>query len=223
MLAQAAGLAFLAALSPTAILVSAVFLSSATPHRSALLYLAGALVMTAIVSVVVFVALQSGHLYKPHEHTPRYGLRLGLGVLMLLAGGYFLRRGPKPPKPDKQGKGLLNRLLARPRPWAAFLIGLFVYGPSLTFIAAVQVVATSKESVPDSVLGVAIVIVITVLLVWLPLTFFLVAPVQTTRLLHGLNGWLRSHGHLLLVGGLLIAGVVLTINGILGVAGVIGG
>lgn len=222
MLAQAAGLAVLAALSPTAILVSAVFLSSARPHRSTLLYLCGALLMTAIVSTVVFIALQSGHLYKPHEHAPRYGLRLGLGVLMLLAGGYLLRRGPKPPKPDKKSKGPLNRLLAKPRPWAAFLVGLLVFGPSLTFIAAVQVVATSKESVPDSVLGIALVIVITVALIWLPLTFFLLAPEQTTRLLHGLNGWLRSHGHLLLVGGLLIAGAVLTINGILGVAGVIG-
>ncbi len=42
MLTEAAGFAVLAALSPTALLVSAVFLGSASPRRTVLLYLAGA-------------------------------------------------------------------------------------------------------------------------------------------------------------------------------------
>ena len=57
MLTEAVGLAVLAALSPTAVLVSAVFLSSANPHRTVLIYLAGAIVMTVIFAAVIFVAM----------------------------------------------------------------------------------------------------------------------------------------------------------------------
>lgn len=80
MLIQAVGLALLAALSPTAAAVSAVFLSKANPQRIVLIYLTGAIVMTAIMAAVVFALLQSGHLYRAAERQPRYDLRLGLGL-----------------------------------------------------------------------------------------------------------------------------------------------
>jgi hypothetical protein len=41
MLAEAAGFAFLAALSPTALLIAAIYLGSARPRRTVLCYLAG--------------------------------------------------------------------------------------------------------------------------------------------------------------------------------------
>jgi Sap, sulfolipid-1-addressing protein len=222
MLAEAAGLAVLAALSPTAVLVSAVFLGSANPRRMVLIYLAGAIVMTAIFAAVVFVALQAGHLQRPREYGPRYGLRLGLGAAMMLAGGYLRRRKPKPPDPAKRDKRIISRLLARPRPWTAFIVGLLVYAPSVTFIAAVQVVATSKASVAASVLEIALVIAITVMFAWLPVVVYLLAPGQTIRVLHSSDSWLRLHGYVLAVAGLGIGGVLLTLDGILGLTGVVG-
>ena len=222
MLTEATGLAVLAALSPTAVLVSAVFLSSANPHRTVLIYLAGAIVMTAIFAAIVFVALRAGHLQRPHERQPRYGLRLGLGILMMLAGGYLRRRKPKPPDPAKRDKRIISRLLARPRPWAAFIVGLLVYTPSLTFIAAVQVVATSRASIADSVLGIAVVIAITVMFAWLPLVLYLLAPDRTAGVLRSCDGWLRSHGYVIAVAGLGIGGVLVTLDGILGLTGVVG-
>jgi Sap, sulfolipid-1-addressing protein len=221
MLIQAAGLAVVAALSPTAVLVAAVLLGTARPHRTVLTYLAGAIVMTAIFAIIVFFALRSGHLQRPQERDPRYGLRLGLGVAMLLVGSYLQRRGPKPPDPGKRSKGIISRLLTRPGGKVAFLIGLIVYTPSVAFIAAVQVLATSKSSVADNVLGIALVIAITVMFVWLPLLLYLLAPEQTGRLLRAFDGWLRAHGYVLSVAGLAIAGVLLTLDGILGVTGVV--
>jgi len=221
MLSEAAGLAVLAALSPTAVLVSAVFLGSANPHRTVLIYLAGAIVMTAIFATVVFVALQAGHLQRPREYQPRYGLRLGLGVLMMLAGAYLRRRRPKPPDPAKRDRRIISRLLATPRPWAAFIVGLLVYSPSLTFIAAVQVVATSKASVAGDVVGTAVVIAITVVFAWLPFAMYLLAPDRTAWVLRSCDSWLRSHGYVLAVAGLGIGGVLLTLDGILGLTGVV--
>jgi hypothetical protein len=221
MLTEAAGLAVLAALSPTAVLVTAVLLGTANPHRTVLIYLAGAIVMTAIFAAVVFVALRAGHLQRPQQRDPRYGIRLGLGVAMLLAAVYLRRRGPRPPEPGKRGKGIVSRLLTRPGGKVAFVIGLLVYSPSLTFIAAVQVVATFRTSVIDSVLAIALVIGITVMFVWLPLVLYLIVPEKTGRVLRGFDGWLRSRGYVLTVAGLAIGGVLLTLDGILGVTGVV--
>jgi hypothetical protein len=221
MLIQAAGFALLAALSPTAVLVSAVLLGSANPQRTVLIYLAGAIVMTAIVAAIVFVFLQSGHLYQPKEHQPRYGLRLGLGLAMLLVGAYLRRRGPKRADPAKKNKGIISRLISRPGAKTAFAVGLLVYTPSLTFVAAVQVVATAKASVPADIAALALVVVITVAFAWLPLILYLLAPDQTARLLRGIDGWLRSHGYVLTVAALLIGGVVLAVNGVLGLTGLV--
>jgi Sap, sulfolipid-1-addressing protein len=222
MLIQAVGLALLAAISPTAAAVSAVFLSKANPQRIVLIYLTGAILMTVIMAAVFFAVLQSGHLYRPSERQPRYGLRLGLGLAMLLAGAYLKWRGPKRPDPTaRKDKGIITRLTARPAPRTAFIVGLLVYTPSLTFIAAVQAVATARQSFTASIVALVVVIVITLAFAWLPLILYLLAPHQTARILLGLDGWLRSHGYVLTVAALLIGGIVLATNGALGLAGVV--
>lgn len=218
MLTEAAGLAVLAAITPTALLVAAVFLGAANPRRTVVIYLAGAVVMTGVMAAIVFVVLRAGHVYKPSQRHARYGVRLGLGVLLLAAGAWLWRRGPKQKDPAKQGQGIISRMIAHPSPRAAFITGILVYSPSLTFVAAVQVVATSRESIPESVLALVLIVAITLLFVWIPLVLFLLMPERTGRSLHSFNGWLRSHGHVLVVGAMVVAGVALTANGIYGLA-----
>ena len=53
MIAQAAGLAVLAAISPTALLLAAVYLGSARPRATVLCYLAGALLMSIAIGIVI--------------------------------------------------------------------------------------------------------------------------------------------------------------------------
>jgi len=221
MLAEAAGFAILAALTPTALLVAAVFLGTADPHRTVLFYLAGAIVMTGVMAAIAFVVLRAGQLYLPRNHQARYEVRLGLGVGCLLAAAYLLRRGARKRDPAKQGQGLISRMAARPGHKAAFIVGLLVYTPSVTFIAAVQVVATSNASLAASVGALAIVVVITVMFVWLPLVLYLVVPERTGRWLGQFDGWLRTHGHAILIGALAVAGLLLAVNGILGLAGLV--
>ncbi len=218
MLAQAAGLALLAALTPTALLVGAVYLGSATPRKSSLFYLAGAVVMSVVMGVIVIVALHSGHLNQPHERTPRYGLRLGLGIVALAGSVVMARRRPKPTADAKKKPGLMTRLMARPSPLTAFVTGLIIFAPSVTFIAAVQVIATSKAS--DAVIAgsLALIVAIDVLGVWVPYVLYLIAPDLTTRKLKAFDHWLAAHKQVLIVGGLAVAGVILTLNGALGLA-----
>lgn len=218
MLAQAAGFALLAAISPTALVVAAVFLASESPRRTAVFFLLGALLMTVVMGLAIFVALRAGGLSHPREREPRYGLRLGLGVLALLVAVVLARRKPRLGKPDKK-PNLVDRLTARPGPRAAFTVGLVVFSPSITYVAAVQVIATAQAGPVLDVVGLALVVGIAIMFAWLPLVFFLAAPDATTRGLKAADGWVRAHGYGLLVAAVVIGGVALTVDGALGLAG----
>ena len=170
-------------------------------------------------AVTVLLVLRGLNLNQPREHSPRYGLRLGLGVIALATAVVLLRRGvPQPGGPEQQKHGLIGRLTARPRPGVAFAAGLILFLPSATFVAAVQVIATSDASKVATAVALIIVVAISALIVWAPLIGYLAWPDGTVRLLRQANGWLRVHGRTITVYGLLIGGIALIINGALGVA-----
>ncbi len=218
MLIQAAGLALLAALSPTALLVAAVYLGSARPRVVTVFYLAGALLMSLVMAVVLLEILRGVNLQRPAEHTPRYGLRLVLGLLLLAATVVVARRKPRPPDPAKPNQGFVSRMVAEPAPLSAFFVGILVFAPGVSFLAAVQVIATSRASFDLTVIALIIVVVINVLLVWLPIVLHLIFPGATSRYLTAFNGWLRAHGKLILICVLVAVGGIMVFNGIYGLA-----
>jgi Sap-like sulfolipid-1-addressing protein len=218
MLIQATGLALLAALSPTALLVAAVYLGSARPRLITVFYLAGAVLMSLVMGVVLLAVLRSANLQRPAEHTPRYGLRLALGVLLLAAAVVVARRKPRPPDPAKPNQGIVSKMVADPAPLSAFLVGLLIFAPGVSFLAAVQVIATARASFDLTVIALTIVVIINVLLVWLPILLHLAIPGATTRYLTGFNGWLRAHGKLILICVLVAVGGIMVGNGIYGLA-----
>jgi hypothetical protein len=213
---QAAGLALLSALSPTALLVAAVYLGSARPTLTSLFYLAGAVIMSFVMGVVVLVALRSADLNHPDQHAPRYGLRLGLGLVLLSAAAMVAARKPRQPDPANPRQGIVSRMVADPGPLSAFAVGLLVFAPGVTFIAALQVIATASADFELTILAVLVVVVINVLLVWLPITLHLVAPKMTERRLAAFNGWLRAHGSVVLVGVFVAIGGIMVFDGIYG-------
>jgi hypothetical protein len=217
-LAQALGFAFLAGLSPTALVVATVLLGSANPRRTVAFFLCGAVLMTVAVGVVIFLALRAGDLQHPSESQPRYGLRAGLGALALGASVFLAGRKPRPKDPNKK-PNIVSRLVASPAPHSAFAAGLLVFTPSITFIAAVQVIATAEESVTVVALAAVLVVTTVVVLAWLPLLLYMAAPDATTRTLKAIDGWLRVHGRAVLTAGLAIAGVALVVDGVVGLVG----
>jgi hypothetical protein len=215
-LAQAAGLALLSALSPTALLIAAVYLGSARPGLTSSFYLAGAVLMSAVMAVVVLFALRSAGLNHPDQHDARYGLRLGLGILLFAAGAVVATRKPRSRDPAKAQHGLVSRMVADPAPLSAFVVGLLVFAPGITFIAALQVIATARADPEATTLALLLVVVINVLLVWLPITLHLVAPRSTDRRLKAFNGWLRANGRTVLAVVLVVAGGIMVFDGIHG-------
>lgn len=216
MLAQAAGLALLSALSPTALLIAAVYLGSARPGLTSLFYLAGAVLMSIVMGVVVLFALRSAGLNHPDQHEARYGLRLGLGILLFAAGTFVATRKPRPRDPAKARHGFVSRMVADPAPLSAFVVGLLVFAPGVTFIAALQVIATARASPELTTLAVVLVVVINVLLVWLPIMLHLVAPHWTDKRLKAFNNWLRANGRTVLAGVLVVVGGIMVFDGVYG-------
>jgi Sap, sulfolipid-1-addressing protein len=239
-LAQAAGLGLLAAVSPTALLVTAIFLASDNPRVAAFWYAAGALIMTLSMALAVLFILRAVHLNETSHRGARYELRFALGVIALLFCAVLVvrrRRATVLPGevmpgdlavPDNtvaenedEGKkpGLITRMTANPRPLTAFIVGLVLFAPGATFIAAVQVVATSNASNPVIAVGLLIVVALTALTVWLPLLAYLAAPEATTRSLRHANGWIKANGRAVAEAALAVAGIALVINGALGAWG----
>ena len=215
MIGQAAGFALLAALNPSALLVAAVYLMSASPRKMLVIYLAGAVTMTVVLGIVLLVVIHAGGLNQPRQRQPRYGLRLGLGVIALAASLVISRRKPKPTKPGKK-PGLITRMTTHPAAIAAFAVGMVLFAPSVSFIAAVQVIATAEASEATVALALAVVVLIDVMFIWLPLGLHLAVPDATTRTVQAVNAWLQAHSHVLAVVLLAAAGVVLIGNGIYG-------
>lgn len=240
MYGQAAGLAALAALYPPALLIAVVYLSSESPRKLTALYLTGAALVTVIAAVVILVVLRAGGLSLPSDRPPRYGLRVGLGVLAIAAAGYLVwryrrHRSPanaakpgepgepaepgepgKPAKPAKSGR--ISRLTAHPRPLTALAVGALLFAPGVGFIAAVQVIATAKAGPGPTVGALVIVVVIDLAFAWLPLLFHLIAPEATTRALKAANAWVSVRGRELMIGALAALGAILIVDGALGLA-----
>jgi hypothetical protein len=164
MLLQAAGLALLASISPTALLIAATYLGSARPRLTAGFYLCGAVAMSLVMGVVILFILRNAGLSHPAEHAPRYGLRLGLGILLIAAAATAARRRARPTVTAKERPGLLSRMTTAPRPRTAFFVGVLVFAPGATFLAALQVIATARAGIELTAVAAAIVIAINVLL-----------------------------------------------------------
>ena len=224
MLLEALGFAFLAAVNPSALLIGAAYLGSANPRKTAVFYLAGAIIMTAALGVLFLVAIRAGGLSQVGNRTPRYGLRLGLGVAALVGGVVVARRKPEaaPGPADDAGakkQGRMARLISRPSPVTAVLVGILLFYPSAGLIAAVQAIGTSHDSLGLEALGVALVVLVDVLVIWVPLLVYLTAPDATTRALRAFDDWLRAHKRTITIVGLAAVGVILIVNGSLGLAG----
>lgn len=218
MLTEAAGLAVLAGISPTALMVVAIYLGSARPRVVTAFFLAGALTISVIMAIVVLAIVRGTGLNQPAQHAPRYGLRLGVGIALLTAAIIVAARKPRGLDHSAAKSGLMSRLIADPAPATAFVAGMLVYFSGLAFVAALQVIYTARAGIELTILATALVVIINAYLVWLPLTLHELMPRLTERRLKAFNNWLRVHGKGVLVTVFGIAGLIMTSNGGYGLA-----
>lgn len=215
MVLQAAGLAVLASISPTALLVAAVYLGTSRPKVIATYYLAGAVAMSLLMAAVLILVLKYADLSAKHD--PRYGFRLGLGLALIAVGALLAwRRRHRGSGQKREGSGWLTKMTADPTPRSAFVVGIIVFAPGATFLAALQVIATAHADFRLTIVAVIVVVVINVMLVWLPVLLYLAAPGATNARLAVLNGWLQRHGATIAITIFILVGLIMCADGISG-------
>jgi hypothetical protein len=217
MIFQAAGFGVLAAISPTALLVLSFYLTAANPRKMVILYLAGAIVMTVLMAVALVIVIRATGLDLPHQRELRYDFRLALGILALAAAAVLMRLRPASAS-ERRRKSFVDRLIERPAPSVAFAAGIVLFAPSASFIAAIQVVATARAGTTVTAGVVAMVVLLTIAVIWVPFLAYLARPHAVTRWITGCIGWIRRNGRWLTEAALLICGLALVINGSLGLA-----
>ena len=119
---------------------------------------------------------------------------------------------PRPPGPAKPKQSLVSTMVANPTPLNAFLVGVIVFAPGVTFLAALQVIATARAGVSLNALALIIVVVITCC--WSGSRSCSTSPCrESPRVFYG---WLRAHGKVILTVVLIAAALIMVGNGIYG-------
>lgn len=243
MLWEAVPTAIVAGFTPATLLIVAGVLSRARPMRDALMLLLTAAVVSLLVGILVVEALGSTNVEDRHRHhsfSPAIDLGLGLAILVLVP--YLVRRmtgrsggsrgsGAEGAAGETRVSGGLQRRLRKLRERsklrktqgsrtgraglvAAIGLGLFVGSPSPLYLASLHSVSKGR---PDAVVGVLDVLLLTVLVLlmaWVPILLFALAPERATALLRNANAWLARHGRALVLIAVTGIGCYFTVNGL---------
>src|SRR5215470_17981276 len=189
---QAIPLALAASLYPLGIAALLLLTEAVRPRPKVLVFLAGAIACTLPLGFAVVFALHGAGLELDSKETARYGLRLAIGVLLMLAALAIARRPPRPAGEPSR----VVRLAREGGLRAVFAAAIVLYVlPSPVYLAALQVVGTTKMSTVAMAVWVVIVVALVLITVEIPVLLYLLAPGWTVPRLQAMNTWLGKNGH----------------------------
>ena len=212
---QAIPLALLSSLYPFGLVALFLLFGAARPRARSAVFLVGAAVCLLAVGFLFVFVLRGAGLANGSNSTPRYGVRLGLGVIFLVAAWLLAHRPAKEKASDSQPSRVANAV-AGSGLLAVFLVGVAMYTPSPTYLAALDDVGGTKMGTAATVAWVVIVVVLVLITIEVPIVLYFVAPGWTVPKLQALNGWLERNGRTLVVYVLAFLGVWQVIDGVVG-------
>jgi Sap, sulfolipid-1-addressing protein len=210
---QAIPIALAASLYPLGIAALLVLTEAVRARRKVAVFLAGALACVLPTGFLVVFALHGIGLDQDKRQSASDGLRLAIGVGLVVLALVIARRPPRP-----RGKPSRAMTLAREGGLAGVLvasIALYVV-PSPVYLAALEVVGTAKLDTAAKVAWVFLVVALVLITVEVPVLLFLLAPEQTVPRLQGVDAWLGRHTRTLLAGVLGVIGLWAFIDGLVG-------
>ena len=209
---QAIPLALISSLYPLGLAAIVLLAETPRPRPRVGVFLIGALTCTLTVGFVVVFVLHDAGVGQSSQGSGQYWLRLVSGVAFMVAAVVLARRLPKP----HTGPSRVSRAADEGGLFAIFVVGIALYLPSPTYLAALEEVGSTKMSPAAAAVWVVIVVVLVLITVEVPVLLFLLAPGWTVPKLEAVNAWLDRHGHTLLVWVVGAIGLWLFIDGLLG-------
>lgn len=209
-------MALLSSLYPFGLVALMLLFGASRPRARSAVFLIGAAICLLAVGFIFVFVLRGAGINQTSNSTPRYGLRLGLGVLFLIGAWVVAHRASKTNTEDAP-PSRVSKAVAGSGLLAVFVVGLAMYTPSPTYLAALDVVGGTKMSTAATAAWVVIVVILVLITIEIPIVLYFVAPDWTIPKLQAFNGWLDRNGRILLVYVLAVLGVWQVIDGLVGI------
>jgi MFS family permease len=220
-------LALGSAVYPTLLAVVILILTQPNPRRLLAAYLAGAMLTSLAIGLVIVGGLGSGDLLNGssgHTINPAWDLAVGLLLFALL---YALltgrdrrlaeRRERKRTKRAESSKEpFSNRVLARQSIVFTFVVGMALNLPGALYLVALKEIAAADQSTATDLVQLVIYNVIMFAWAEIPLIGYGVAPERTEALIKRIHDWLGVHTRQIAIGICCVAAAYLTIKGAAG-------
>jgi hypothetical protein len=220
-------MAIASAVYPTLLAVVILILTQQNPRRLLAAYLAGALLTSLTIGVVIIGGLGSGHILNGSSGrtiNPAWDLAVGLLLLGLL---YWLltgrdrrlieRRERKRAARAKSSKDpWTDRVLARQSIILTFVVGMALNLPGALYLVALKEIAAADQSTAADLFQLLIYNLIMFAWAEIPLIGYGIAPEWTEALIKRVHGWLGSHMRQIAIGICGVAAADLTIRGVAG-------
>lgn len=218
-------LSLTASLNPTLVAATTVMLLLPRPVKLMGGYLAGALMTSITLGLVIVFSLSNSSATNTTQDTVSPAVDIGLGAVALAIAFVLYtgrqerlrqrRRERKAAKPDK-GPPRWQQELSKGSARTTFIVGALLTLPGASYLAGLNEIHKLKYSTPVTVL---LVLGFNLIMLWLlevPLACFVVAPDWTPRALERAKAWISRHAHVFAVRGFAGIGGLLVIKGIVG-------
>jgi hypothetical protein len=205
--------------NPSLLAAATVLLILPNPKKLMLGYLAGALMTSVTLGLVIVFALQDSGAVDTAKRTINPVLDLAAGAILLvisivIATGRHPRRKPKEPTKDK-APPRWQRALSEGSPRITFVVGALLTLPGFSYLGALSGIIKLNSSTVATVLLVLMVNVIMLALIEVPLITFAVAPDWTPRAIERTKAWFARNAHTIAVRGTAVLGILLIVRGVI--------
>ena len=215
-------LAIASAFWPILLAVVIVSLRAAHPIRLLVSFLAGGLLTTMTIGLIVIYALQGSSLTGGRQSTFDPWFEIAAGALALLAAAVLWRRlgdpgeAPVEEQPADADPGKVESMIDRGAP-LAFVAGIICnIVPGVFPLVALKDIAEMDVSFVETVAILLGFYLIMFAFIEVPLVSYLVAPEWTNQATERFNAWLDRNSRRLGIAALGLVGVYLVIQGIIG-------
>ncbi len=224
------GLALVAMANPTLLAAVTVMLLMPSPKRLMLGYLLGAYATSISVGLAIVFALHDSGAIDTSKRTIGPGEDIVVGLLLLLVAFVLgtdrdqrLRERKARRKSEKQAKNggeekeaLPIRLLGRGSPRVAFVVGLLLSFPGVSYLVALgRIDGLDAGAAPTALLVIAFCLIQQMLLE-VPLIGYALAPERTQGAVDGFRDWLARNGRRFGIIVAVVLGALLIIRGFAG-------
>ena len=215
------------AVYPTLLAVVILILTQPNPRRLLAAYLAGALLTSLSIGLVVIRGLNSGHVLNGSSGrsvNPAVDLAVGLLLLALL---YALLTGRDRRFVERRERKKAERAASSKRPWSdrvlarqsillTFLVGVALNLPGALYLVALKEIAASDQGTAKDLVQLVTYNVIMFAWAEIPLVGYGIAPERTEALIKRIHEWLGSHTQQIALTLCAAAAAYLTIRGAAG-------